>query len=387
MFWGTWAVALANVQATFGLSDGQLGILLAVSIALAGITGAVISHHAERFGSGRMLAGALGVWAVLLVGAGLAPTLAFFVVAFGLTEVAGGCVDTAMNAASAARLMGRPGALVRFHAFFNTGALLGAAVAGIVLHAGISWRWLWPTLALVAAALAVWTRRTVGEATLPALPTGLAPGASGDGGDTRGPLRRLRRDGLLLLLFIFALAEVTEGGVDTWGVLYLRTHLAAGVLLGAGAYVVGQSSRARSSVAPDRPGRRRLDRLRRHPGRVGLARRRGRSRGSRTRCGRRIALLAPRDERRLEGGITADIGGRDLHRGGLLRPGGRGPVGGLGLGHLRPQPGSPGPGRGGRPGRAHFAVQPGPQPAHQTRGLACRVPPLAGHSPSMIHIT
>jgi len=30
---GTWAVALANVQATFGLSDGQLGILLAVSIA------------------------------------------------------------------------------------------------------------------------------------------------------------------------------------------------------------------------------------------------------------------------------------------------------------------------------------------------------------------
>ena len=241
MFWGTWAVALANVQATFGLSDGQLGILLAVSIALAGITGAVISHHAERFGSGRMLAGALGVWAVLLVGAGLAPTLPFFVVALGLTEVAGGCVATTMNAASAARLMGRPGALVRFHAFFNTGALLGAAVAGIVLHAGISWRWLWPTLALVAAALAVWTRRTVGEATLPALPTGLAPGASGDGGDTRGPLRRLRRDGLLLLLFIFALAEVTEGGVDTWGVLYLRTHLAAGVLLGAGAYVVGQS--------------------------------------------------------------------------------------------------------------------------------------------------
>ena len=40
---------------------------------------------------------------------------------------------------------------------------------------------------------------------------------------------------------MFALAEVTEGGVDTWGVLYLRNHLATGVLLGAGAYVVGQS--------------------------------------------------------------------------------------------------------------------------------------------------
>ena len=55
------------------------------------------------------------------------------------------------------------------------------------------------------------------------------------------PLARLRADGLLLFLAVFALAEITEGGVDTWGVLYLRTHLASGVLLGAGAYVVGQS--------------------------------------------------------------------------------------------------------------------------------------------------
>ena len=47
-----------------------------------------------------------------------------------------------------------------------------------------------------------------------------------------------------MLLFVFALAEVTEGGVDTWGVLFLRNHLATGVLLGAGAYVVGQAMAA-----------------------------------------------------------------------------------------------------------------------------------------------
>ncbi|HEY6426013.1 MAG TPA: hypothetical protein VIX84_02165, partial [Acidimicrobiales bacterium] len=58
---------------------------------------------------------------------------------------------------------------------------------------------------------------------------------------TSHPLRRLRRDGLLVLLAVFALAEVTEGGVDTWGVLFLRNHLATGVLLGAGAYIVGQA--------------------------------------------------------------------------------------------------------------------------------------------------
>ena len=70
--------------------------------------------------------------------------------------------------------------------------------------------------------------------------TALSPAQAGGAGQTTHPLRRLRRDGLLVLLLVFALAEVTEGGVDTWGVLYLRNHLATGVLLGAGAYVVGQ---------------------------------------------------------------------------------------------------------------------------------------------------
>jgi MFS family permease len=63
------------------------------------------------------------------------------------------------------------------------------------------------------------------------------------------PVQRIRRDGLLILLAVFALAEVTEGGVDTWGVLYLRNHLATGVLLGAGAYVVGQAVAATTRAA------------------------------------------------------------------------------------------------------------------------------------------
>jgi hypothetical protein len=40
---------------------------------------------------------------------------------------------------------------------------------------------------------------------------------------------------------VFAITAMVEGGIDTWGVLYLRTHLAAGVLLGAGAYCMGQA--------------------------------------------------------------------------------------------------------------------------------------------------
>ncbi len=245
-FWGSWAVALANVKGTFDLSDGQLGVLLAVAIGVAGVTGAVLGHRAERWGTGRMLAVSLGAWAVLLVGAGAGRPWPVFAVLFVAAEVAGGCVDTSMNAAASRRLHGNPGALVRFHALFNSGALTGALLAGVALHLGLSWRWLWPALAVAASAVAVWTRATT-EGAPPEGGPGGDHRAEGTGGGTGrpsagpGPLAQLRADGLVLFLVIFALAEIAEGGVDTWGVLYLRTHLEAGVLLGAGAYVVGQS--------------------------------------------------------------------------------------------------------------------------------------------------
>jgi len=159
-----------------------------------------------------------------------------FAVVLVLVEVAGGSIDTAMNAEASHRLVGKPSALVRLHSLFNVGALCGAAAAGLVIHAGVSWRWVWPAIAAIALAVGGWAlRHDPGPA--PAEPAQSDEAAALS---TVHPLRRLRRDGLLVLLAIFALAEVTEGGVDTWGVLYLRNHLATGVLLGAGAYVVGQ---------------------------------------------------------------------------------------------------------------------------------------------------
>ncbi len=245
LFWGVWAVALANIQHTFSLTDAQLGILLAVAIAIAGASSAVISHYGEHFGTRHLLAGSLLIWSVLLVCTSVSRLWPVFAAFFVATEVAGGCIDTAMNASASQRLHGRPGALVRFHALFNTGALCGAAASGILLHAGVSWRWLWPGVAVIAIVVAVWTLTAAPEPLI--LDREMAEDGKGQtplastAQQKTGPVTRLRRDGLLVFLLIFALAEITEGGVDTWGVLYLRTDLAAGVLLGAGAYVIGQS--------------------------------------------------------------------------------------------------------------------------------------------------
>ena len=234
LFWGSWAVMVFNIQRTFHLSDSELGVMLALAVALAGVAGAVSGHLADRVGARRLLWIALFTWAGLLLIMSITQQRWTFVLALVAVEMAGGCIDTAMNAEASHRLIAHPGTLVRFHALFNSGALLSAATAGIIIHAGLSWRWVWPGVAAVATAVGIWALVTdTGEA--------LGHEAGVVVPHEAHPFRRLRSDGLLVLLVIFALAEVTEGGVDTWGVLFLRHSLSAGVLLGAGAYVVGQS--------------------------------------------------------------------------------------------------------------------------------------------------
>jgi predicted MFS family arabinose efflux permease len=228
---------LFDIQRAYSLSDAELGLVLAIAVAVAGASSAVMAHLADRVGARRMLWLALLVWSVLLCALALTQERWVFVAVLVLTEMAGGSVDTAMNAEASHRLIHHPSVLVRLHALFNTGALVGAATAALVIHAGVSWRWMWPAIAVVGLAVAVWAATTDAGA-YGAVTVGEVEGAKRR---PAHPLRRLRRDGLLVLLFVFALAEVTEGGVDTWGVLFLRNHLATGVLLGAGAYVVGQA--------------------------------------------------------------------------------------------------------------------------------------------------
>jgi MFS family permease len=42
-----------------------------------------------------------------------------------------------------------------------------------------------------------------------------------------------------VLALVFAASAMVEGGVATWGVLYLRAHVGVGVIAGVAAYVIG----------------------------------------------------------------------------------------------------------------------------------------------------
>jgi Major Facilitator Superfamily len=221
IFWGGWEVAAANVERALHLSDGGFGLLLSLSLVGAAASNAVGGTLCQRFGTGRVLGTSLLAWSAFL-GLGAVARVPLLLELLIIVMVAtAGLIDIAINVAATAALADQPGRLVAFHSRFNGGAAAGA---------GASWRWLWVGVALVALGLGVVCHRDP----LPA-------GEPGDRIPLLGSFSLLRRERLLLLAATFALAALVEGGIELWGVLFLRTYLASGVLIGAGGAVLGYS--------------------------------------------------------------------------------------------------------------------------------------------------
>ena len=236
-YWGSWVVAAANVEHELGLSHATLGFLLSASLAGAAITNVVGGALTERHGTAHILAATLAVWGALIFVAGFAHTALTFGLALVVIVTIGGLLDVVMNVAATAALADRPGSLVRFHAFFNAAAALGAAATGALIANHRSWRWTWSADGIVAVVLALITVR----AALPA-------GGAGERLPLHGALTFLRREGLVLLAVAFAFAAMVENGTELWGVLLLRTRLASGLLVGATSAVAGYAIAATARV-------------------------------------------------------------------------------------------------------------------------------------------
>jgi MFS family permease len=230
VFWGTWAVAAAELQRALHLTTGGFGLLLSLALVGAGSSNAVGGTLCERFGTGRVLGTSLLGWAVLLsLGAAARPPVVLASLIVAIVAI-GGLIDVAINVAATAALADRPGRLVAFHSRFNAGAAVGAGLTGVLLGVGASWRWMWVCVASAALVLGVVCLRV-------ALPAG----QRGDRLPLGGTFSLLRRERLLALAGAFALAAMVEGGIELWGVLFLRTRLSSGLLIGAGGAGLGYS--------------------------------------------------------------------------------------------------------------------------------------------------
>jgi MFS family permease len=230
-----------DVRDTFDLTDAGIALIISAGILLAAALNAVGGALTDRWGAGVALARALVAWAVVLAAVAVSPNAAVFAILFTLVNAAGGFVDVVMNVVAAAALSERPGDLVRFHGLFNAGAVVGAAVTGIALELGASWRGVWIGIAVLAVAVAVMSHAS----RVPTPP-------SSDHPSLLRALASLRHEGLVVLAVVFAASAAVEGGIATWGVLYLRDNLGVGVLAGVGAYVVGQAlaTLARFTLGP-----------------------------------------------------------------------------------------------------------------------------------------
>lgn len=230
MFWGCWAVAAADVERFLHLSHRGFGLLLAAGVAGGAAATAAAGPLTDRIGTSRALVAVTGTWAAGTAVLASRHHPVAFEALFVLTVSLGGAVDVVMNVGATAVLAGRPGALARFHAWFNSGALIGAALTGTLGAIGWSWRWSWAALAVATLPALVWVNRRPLPRPPPAEPT-----------DDRSGKRDFRSRWLLALALAFGCSAMAEGGIDSWGVLFLRSQLEIGALAGAAAYVLGQA--------------------------------------------------------------------------------------------------------------------------------------------------
>jgi MFS family permease len=225
---GAFAVAAIDIERQFHLSDAQLGFLLATGIIAATGLAAVGGVITDRWGAGVTLARSLIIWGSLLLVEGLAPHIGVYAPAFTLAIAAGGLVDVVINVTAADALAHEPSQLVKFHGIWNFACVLGATVTGIALRLGASWRWVWAGIAVAAIINGLITFRLQ-----------VPEPERVDHPSMWRALVGLRHEGLTVLALVFAASAMVEGGVSTWGVLYLRAHDGLGVIAGVSAYVAG----------------------------------------------------------------------------------------------------------------------------------------------------
>jgi MFS family permease len=228
LYGGAFAVAAIDIERTFDLSDAGLGFLLAAGIITGTAVAAVGGILTDRWGAGATLTRALVAWGGFLLAQALAPHLAMFTLAFVLAVGAGGLIDVVLNVTAADALSHQPEKLVRFHALWNAACVVGAIATGVSIRFGASWRVVWAGIAVCAIVIAFVTTRSRIPQPEPVEHPSMWRALVG-----------LRHEGLTVLALVFAASAMVEGGVATWGVLYLRAEVGVGVLAGVGAYVVG----------------------------------------------------------------------------------------------------------------------------------------------------
>jgi MFS family permease len=254
LFWGSFAVLLADLSGSLGLSPGPLGVALFVGAGASIATMAALGWASDRLGRRAYL-----ILATCAFGAGIAglalsgsypALLATLVVLYSFS----GLYDVGINAVAVdlERLSGRR-FMTYLHAAFSGGAMAGALGAGALRQAGVDYRLVYLALLLPLAALVL----AFAAARFPRpeadgeQPPGGGPSAAAapeaKGGAGRWELYRDRS--LLLVAAIACLGLLAEGEMEHWSGIYLRDTLGLAAIVGGSGVAVFYGAMALGRLA------------------------------------------------------------------------------------------------------------------------------------------
>ena len=208
----SWVAHIPLVKERLELSEGLLGLALLAMAVGALLAMPLMGWLVPRFGSRTLTTVAVMLFCLVLPLPVLASSLASLVAALMLFGACNGALDIAMNAQAVGveKLYRRP-IMSSFHALFSLGGLVGAALGGLVLAAGIS-----PNIhILLATAILMLAAITA----LPKLlPDTMQAVIHGHG--------FVRPSGPLIFLGLLAfLVLLGEGAMADWGAVYLHSTL------------------------------------------------------------------------------------------------------------------------------------------------------------------
>jgi len=241
VLYGTWAARIPEVQARTGLSEGELGLALvgaAVGLVVsASAAGALVS----RFGAHRVTRTALVLFALAVIGPGLAVGLASLGAALVGLGLASGLLDVAMNA-WAADIESEDGVTIlgACHGMFSLGGMAGAGIGAAAAALDVPLAVHFGVCGLVFAGAAWLQGRSV-----------YTPPTDAASAEHTGPVVALPIGPVAGLAALACAGLVIEGAMADWGALFLHEVLAAAPDVAALGFAVFQGAMAAGRFAAD----------------------------------------------------------------------------------------------------------------------------------------
>ena len=237
--YGSWVARIPALQDGLDATKSELGLALFGVAAGAVVALPLAGWLSARLGSRRVTRAALVAVAVTLPLPALATSLLGLGLAFAALGGAGAMLDLAMNAHGVAveERYARP-ILSSFHASFSFGGLAGAVAGGLAAAAGIEPLAQFTGAAVVIAAIAAWSGRTLLSRDVDRVETGPVYGR---------PTAALAALAVLAFAVLFA-----EGAAADWSGVYLNDTVGTGEGAATAAFIAFSATMTIGRLAGDR---------------------------------------------------------------------------------------------------------------------------------------